>query len=205
MTVKKVMLGATLVLGLSVFSLPTLEVSADTEVEPKWLTSEEIDRKFEEINVKYGIGEEMAIEDQEFIKTYADKPMLGISGKDQIQPYKTNSFTKYRTVAGIEARTWGTASSTHGAWNNTYGANMTTQTFKGNATKLSNTVTHTAYGLVGSGGVGKVFSNSLTSSCNNRKSCKLNKTEKYGASVAYSNTVVRGTVHYPGGSFSINP
>ncbi|MFJ8219193.1 hypothetical protein [Bacillus cereus] len=36
MTVKKVMVGATLVLGLSVFSLPILEISADTEMEPKW-------------------------------------------------------------------------------------------------------------------------------------------------------------------------
>ena len=55
-------------LGLSLFSQPSLEVNADTNLERDWLTFEEIDQKFEEINGKYDIGEEMNIEDQEFVK-----------------------------------------------------------------------------------------------------------------------------------------
>ena len=43
-------------LGLSLFSQPSLEVNADTNLERDWLTFEEIDQKFEEINGKYDIG-----------------------------------------------------------------------------------------------------------------------------------------------------
>ncbi|EFI65309.1 MULTISPECIES: hypothetical protein [Bacillus cereus group] len=42
MTTKKVILGATLALGLSLFSQPSLEVNADTNLERDWLTFEEI-------------------------------------------------------------------------------------------------------------------------------------------------------------------
>jgi hypothetical protein len=205
MKTKKVILGATLALGLSLFSQPSLEANADTNSDRNWLTFEEIDQKFEEINDQYNIGEEMNIEDQEFVKKYADKPMLGISGKEQAIQYGTRSFTKYRTVAGIEGRTWGTFTVNNGLWNNSYGVNMTTQALKGSPSKISNTVTHTAYGPIGSGGVGKVFSSSLSNSCNNVKSCKFNESERYSAAVAYSNTYPRGTIYYSGGSFTINP
>lgn len=83
--------------------------------------------------------------------------MLGISGKEQAIQYGTRSFTKYRTVAGIEGRTWGTFTVNNGLWNNSYGVNMTTQALKGSPSKISNTVTHTGYGPIGTGGVGKVF------------------------------------------------
>lgn len=92
MTTKKVILGATLALGLSLFSQPSLEVNADTNLERDWLTFEEIDQKFEEINGKYDIGEEMNIEDQEFVKKYADKPMLGISGKRTSDTIRNKKF-----------------------------------------------------------------------------------------------------------------
>ncbi|MBO1628266.1 hypothetical protein [Bacillus arachidis] len=200
----KVLLGATLALGVGVFSTHPIEASASTETNFK--TKEQIDSKFLEIDAKYAIGEEMSVEDQEFVKKYADKHLSSTFKIKGDEPqYASSSFTKYRTVAGIEARTWGTVSSDHGFWNNSYGANMTTQTFSGNAYKLKNTVTHTAYGAVGSGGVGKVFSDSLSSTCNNGSSCKLNETQNYSASVAYSKTIATGTVYYPGGSFSINP
>lgn len=198
----KLLLGTTLALGIGVFTTTQpIEASANTETQFK--TKEQIDSKFLEIDSKYAIGEEMSAEDQEFVKKYADKPLLKIKG-DQPQ-YGSASFTKYRTVAGIQARTWGTVSSNHGVWSNDYGANMTTQTFSGNANKIKNTVSHTAYGVVGSGGVGKVFSDSLSSTCNNGSSCKLNEKQNYSASVAYSKTIASGTVYYPGGSFTINP
>ncbi|MDA2314395.1 MULTISPECIES: hypothetical protein [Bacillus cereus group] len=198
----KLLLGTTLAVGVGVFTtLQPIEASASTETQ--YNTKEKIESKFLEIDAKYNVGEELSAEDQDFVVKYADKPLLKI--KDPGPQYGSSSFTKYRTVAGIEARTWGTVSSNHGVWNNDYGANMTTQTFSGNANKIKNTVSHAAYGLVGSGGIGKVYSDSLSTTCDNGSSCKLNEKRDYTASVAYSKTIASGTVYYPGGSFTINP
>ncbi|MGE6963504.1 hypothetical protein ACQKIW_27030 [Bacillus thuringiensis] len=141
----KLLLGTTLALGVGVFTtIQPIEASASTET--TYNTKEKIDAKFFEIDAKYNIGEEMSAEDQEFVINYADKPLLKVKGQEP--QYGSSSFTKYRTVAGIQARTWGTVSSNHGVWNNNFSANMTTQTFSGKANKIKNTVSHAAYGLL---------------------------------------------------------
>ncbi len=38
---------------------------------------------------------------------------------------KMLAVRQYRTVGGIEARTWGTVSSNHGVWSNSFGGNVT--------------------------------------------------------------------------------
>ena len=87
--------------------------------------------------------------------------------------------------------------------NHKFGANFTTKVTKGTPTKITNSVVHAAYGVVGSGGVGLVYSKTLSTSCNKVKSCTIDESEPYSGVVAYWSTNAKATLYYSGGSLSI--
>lgn len=168
-------------------------VHAETE-----LTKEQIAQRFEEINAKYDIGEPFTPEDAEFVKKYATP-----ANTNGVSPMKTDTFYVTGSSGPISGNISGSVTANHGVMTNSWGANFTTTVTKGTPTSIKNTVSHTAYGLIGSGGIGKVYSNTLSATCKNTKSCKLADSEKYSASVAYSYTVPKGTIYYSGGSLGI--
>lgn len=66
---------------------------------------------------------------------------------------------------------------------------------------VKTTVHHHAYGLVGSGGVGKVYSGTLSTS---GMDSRLDGRKRYTGVVAYATTWFTVTVDYSGGRFIIN-
>jgi hypothetical protein len=168
------------------------EVNSSAESLQKDLTQEEIYQKLSEISDD--VGEELSFDDAEFVKLYAK------TSNSPIMPVKTATVSGSNSNSKISANLKGSVSSNHGIVNNSFGGNVTTTVTKGTPTKITTKIRHTAYGLVGSGGVGKVQDKTLTASCNSGKSCTLKQTYPYTASVAYSTTNAEATISYSGGA-----
>lgn len=202
---------AVFVCGISL--IPFNELSAKAE-SPKVanLTQEEIANKFLEIDSKYEVGEELSNEDAKFIKKYAKvaEQESVVKRKDQNGDListlgtGTNFAGRGSNPSGsIAASTIGTYTLNIGWINQSYSISMTTAMTKGSASSIKNSYTHTAYGAIGAGGVGKVYSNTDSSSCSNQ-SCYSYFSDSYSAIVAYYTTVVKSVVTYSGGSFTIS-
>lgn len=166
------------------------------------LDEEEVNEKFKEINEKYGMEEEFSKKDQAFIEMYA-KPVEEDSHK--VTPFKSKNVSNYKKVAGIQVEVAGTLNvDIQNIAKQSYGAsNLKTRTTSG-ASKVKSVTTkvhHQAYGAVGSGGVGKVYTGSITGTGKNHD---INSTKSYTANVVYANTFVETTVKYNGGTFTVN-
>lgn len=178
----------------SLFSLPILNVSAESSES----TKEEIDQRFEHISQKYNIGDELSKEDAKFVKKYA-KPV-----EKSVESQKSQSFNKTGYTPGkkIGGNIKGNVTSNLGVLKNSWGTNFLAKKVKGKTTKITASATHTAYGLIGSGGVGLVHKKTFKKTCK-KTQCRLQESEKYTASVAYSYTTAKGKFHYSSGSFSV--
>lgn len=206
---------AVFVCGVSL--IPFNELSAKAE-SPKVanLTQEEIANKFLEIDSKYGVGEELNSEDAKFIKKYAKvaekESVVKLKPEEQVNTPITTLASAGETFTGrgsnpsgtVAASTLGTYALNIGWINQSYSISMTTAMSKGTASSIKNSYTHTAYGAIGAGGVGKVYSNSDSSSCTSKSSCYSYFSDSYSAIVAYYTTVVKSVVTYSGGSFTIS-
>lgn len=164
------------------------------------LTQEEIHENFQRIDEEYDIGEEFSLKDQTFIKMYA-KPV-----DSKVSVLKSKKISGSKTQNGVTVKVSGTIKDDiQNVINQSFGAsNLKTSTTKG-ASKVSSvktTVHHNAYGLVGSGGIGKVYSGTLSTS---GKNSTLNGTKRYTAVVAYASTWATATVKHSGGTFTVNP
>ncbi|MFS0766912.1 hypothetical protein [Peribacillus phoenicis] len=119
-------------------------------------------------------------------------------------PVKTSTVSGSNFIPKISANLKGlSVSSNHGIVNNSFGGYVTTTVTKGTPTKITTKIRHTAYGLVGSGGVGKVQDKTLTASCTSGKYCTLKQTYPYTASVAYSTTYAEATISHSGGALGV--
>ncbi|TCS95778.1 hypothetical protein [Hazenella coriacea] len=179
------------------------EVTGSLEIiDGEELTPQQIEEQFKEIDAKYKIGEEFSMEDAEFVKKYAKKPGYSPEGVGNV----TRSVFGVGKGGGIRAESKGTARNNIGVINNSFGATFTTATTSGGAKVISirNEVSITAYGAVGSGGIGKVYQKTLSNTCK-KSSCTFNEYEGYSGSVAYATVYVKAVVSYSGGSFTINP
>ncbi|PDY26983.1 hypothetical protein [Bacillus thuringiensis] len=197
MKVKKFLLGMTLTLGLGIFSAPTIEANALEK--GQILTKEQISLKISEINNKYDMNEAISEEDQKFIKTYGDKLFLNEA------PFQTATpmYTNQKTVAGIETKISGDI--IYGQTPmilKSYTGRFITETFSGDATKITNNLHYGTYRLDPKEGMVKMTDGTLSTSCDNGKICEFSKTGVYAGDFA----LARGEaiVEYPGGSFSIN-
>ncbi|SMO86562.1 hypothetical protein [Melghirimyces algeriensis] len=182
---------------VSVFSGVSI-ANADTVVEEKPSIVNTVDAKMDEIDRKYKVGEMLSKEDAEFVKEHAN----GRSGGIGI--LKTNHFKRSGGISGLRVSLRGSVTANHYLATNTWGVNYTAKKTSG-AKKLKKIYMygkHTAYGIIGSGGIGKVYSNTLDVTCK-RSSCKNAQTDKYSASVAYAHTTANAKFYYSGGSFNL--
>ncbi|MCY9374792.1 hypothetical protein MOF34_06490 [Bacillus sp. T17B1] len=165
------------------------------------LTQEEVVSNIQRIDQEYEIGEAFSEKDQVFIQMYA-KPVN--DGMFSIAMSKYISGSK--SANGVTVKVSGTIKDDiQNLINQSFGAsNLKTSTTAGSSkvTSVKTAVHHNAYGLVGSGGIGKVYSGSLTTS---GKNTTLTGTKRYTAVVAYATTWCSVTVNHTGGTFTINP
>lgn len=165
------------------------------------LTEDQIIKKFEEINKKYDINESFSKSDADFIKKYA-KPAQA-PGTVTTQGYASDHFDKSGSASGISANMNGTVWSDLGWISNSYGAEFSTIVKTGHATKIENSVSITAYGLAGAGGIGKVYEDTLTSSNENQDTLYSDMSDTFTASVAYSTVIAKTTVSNEFSSFTL--
>ncbi|PFA66950.1 hypothetical protein [Bacillus cereus] len=87
--------------------------------------------------------------------------------------------------------------------NQSFGGNVKTSNTAGasKVTLVKSKITHNVYGAVGSGGIGKVYTGSLSGSGKNNT---INSTKRYTAIVAYASTCCDVTVKHSGGTFTLN-
>lgn len=174
------------------------------EKELSGLTQEEVIANFERIDQEYDIGEEFSLKDQTFVEMYATP----IPQNDDliITPLASKYVSGTRTVNGITVTVSGTIKDDiQNVINQSFGAsNLRTRTTAGSSkvSSIKTTVHHNAYGLVGSGGIGKVYSGTLSTT---GKNSTLNGTKRYTAVVAYASTWATATVKHSGGTFTVNP
>lgn len=121
----------------------------------------------------------------------------------------TTSGLKRRNVSGsksnskISAKIRGSIFSDIGVINNSFGGSVTATVTKGKPKSIDTQIRHVAFGLVGSGGVGKVQDKTLHSKCNGTKSCTNSQSHRYVASVAYATTYAEVVIKYSGGTLKV--
>lgn len=163
------------------------------------LSTEEIQANFTRIDEEYEIGEALSLKDQTFVEMYAN------SATPSIELFGSKKVSNSKTAKGITVKVSGTIKEDiQNFLNQSFGAKLKTSTTAGasKAKSVKTVVHHHAYGLVGSGGVGKVYSGTLSTS---GKNTTLDATKKYTGVVAYATTWVEVTVvHNDGSKFTIN-
>lgn len=206
---------AILILGVSLIPFNEFSAKAMSPIVSN-LTQQEIASKFLEIDSKYEVGQELSKEDAKFIKNYAKVPkqesVVKLKPEEQVNSPITTLASAGETFTGrgsnpsgsVAASTLGTYALNIGWINQRFSISMTTAMSKGTASSIKNSYTHTAYGAIGAGGVGKVYSSSDSSTCTSKSSCYSYFSDSYSAIVAYYTTVVKSVVTYSGGSFTIS-
>ena len=163
------------------------------------LTQDEVIANFERIDKEYAMEEPFSVKDQIFIEMYAKKPSA-------MTLFASKSISGSNSSNGVTVKVSGTIKDDiQNVVNQSFSAsNLKTGTTAG-ASKVSSVKTvvyHNAYGLVGSGGVGKVYSGTLSTS---GKNTTLTATKRYTAVVAYASTWCTVIVKHSGGTFTVNP
>jgi len=163
------------------------------------LTQDEVIANFERIDKEYAMEEPFSAKDQTFIEMYAKKPSA-------MTLFTSKSISGSNSSNGVTVKVSGTIKDDiQNVVNQSFSAsNLKTSTTAG-ASKVSSVKTvvyHNAYGLVGSGGVGKVYSGTLSTS---GKNTTLTATKRYTAVVAYASTWCTVIVKHSGGTFTVNP
>ncbi|MFF3022191.1 hypothetical protein ACFVRR_05935 [Gottfriedia sp. NPDC057948] len=176
------------------------------------LTPEQIEERFNLINSTYKIGEPFNKSDTDFIKNYAQ---ISVEPTIQGRSIKwvplggtvNKSFNKTKTSQGVNVNFSGKVYYTSGLLTNSYKGNIKASIASGSSKvkSMKLVTTHSAYGVVGSGGtyVGLVHDSSLSTSLTG-KSIAMDKTKKYSAALVvhtYTNAYV--TVNTTSGSFNL--
>ncbi|OMI25666.1 hypothetical protein BTA31_17765 [Bacillus haynesii] len=165
------------------------------------LSQEEIVSNFERIDREYNIGEEFSLKDQAFVEMYASP-----ANPEDVNILATKYISGSKTSNGVTVKVSGNIKDDiQNLINQSFGAsNLKTSTTAGasKVTSVKTEVFHNAYGLVGSGGVGKVYSGSISTS---GKNTTLSATKRYSAVVVYASTWCTVTVNHKGGTFTVNP
>lgn len=119
------------------------------------LSEQQIKDRFSQINSSYAVGEEFSAEDTDFVLRY------GISAKTP-SLLDSRGFTMsgsgYGTTVSVSGNVYH-----NGTFNYTYGANAwVNKTYGGTPRAMTLTVHCTSYGVVGSGGVGIIYNDSVS-------------------------------------------
>lgn len=165
------------------------------------LSPEEVVSNFERIHNEYNMEEAFTLRDQIFVEMYAKRP-----NTSEISLFASKSIYGSKSANGVTVTVSGTIKDDiQNIINQSFGASGLKTSTTAGASKVSSVKTvvyHDAYGLVGSGGVGKVYSGSISTSGLNTT---LSSTKNYTAVVAYASTWCTVTVNHSGGTFTVNP
>ncbi|MEB8805141.1 hypothetical protein P4H20_24440 [Bacillus cereus] len=173
------------------------------EVKQPTLTKDQIIERFEEINQKYPYNVEFSKEDADFVRTYATSSVFGES-KEAALARESQYFNKSGGGSGIAASMNGYMWKDIGAVDSTYGAYFSTRVNEGQAKKIVNSVTITAYGVIGKDGVGKVYSNTINDSVSNTNYLYSDLSEGFTAIALYASMYAKTTVTGQYGTFTIS-
>ncbi|KMP78190.1 hypothetical protein TU62_02010 [Bacillus cereus] len=203
---------SSLALTLGVVSFGVLSPNANAEetsntkvveVKQPTLTKDQIIERFEEINLKYPYNVEFSKEDADFVRTYAKSSVFGES-KEAALARDSQYFNKSGGGSGISASMNGYVWDQINNVNHTYGGYFSTRVNEGQAKKIVNSVTLTAYGVIGKNGIGKVFSNTISDSGENTNYLYSDISEGYTAvAVVYTSKHAKATVTGQYGTFTI--
>lgn len=165
------------------------------------LTQEQIISNLVRINKSYSVGEVLSQKDQTFVEMYATKV-----GNGDVKVARTKSVSGSGKANGVTVKVSGNLKdNVQNIINHSFGAaKMKTNTIKGasKVTSVKTVVYHNAYGLVGSGGIAKVYSGTVSTK---GKNTVLDAMKKYTGIVVYTYTWCTVTVDHTGGTFTVNP
>ncbi len=169
--------------------------------ENKNLNTQQVVERFEKINSSYDVGEPFSEKDAEFVVNYANE-------NNEARQTDTKSFDRTKEKYGVKVRLKGYVKSTVNVLNHKFGGDYSSAVLKGSHTKsLSNQVSNSAYGLVGTSGtyIGLVHKgsvgNSTTSAWKYTQPLYSNKYKEYSAAgVVYTYTNAYVTVKTNAGS-----
>lgn len=102
--------------------------------------------------------------------------------------FGTESFMKDKERDGAFYQIIGSVSANHGLVNNSFSGRFGVFSSGTIPKKIKLNLEHIGFGIIGSGGVGKVYDKTLTNTCVNKRNCNLDMSRDYSASVAYSKT-----------------
>lgn len=141
-----------------------------------------VQERLDLINSKYEVGELFNDEDEAFVKTYASQVNAVASAAAD-----TSSFEKTVSKYGTTVKAKGTIFH-KGFGSYTYGGDVSVKKIKGKTPKKYKvTISCTAYGVIGSQGVGIIYNGSTSASKKNSDTFKTSLSEGYiGAQVAWS-------------------
>ncbi|PIE91804.1 hypothetical protein CO726_30055 [Bacillus fungorum] len=203
---------SSLALTLGIVSFGVLSPNANAEetnntksvkVQKPALTKDQIIERFEEINLKYPYNVEFSKEDADFVRTYAKSTVFGESEAATLAR-DSQYFNKSGGGSGISASMNGYVWDDVNTLNHSFGGYFSTRVNEGQAKKIVNSVTITAYGVVGKNGIGKVFSNTISDSANNTNYLYSDISEGYTAvAVVYTSKHAKATVTGQYGTFTI--
>ena len=146
------------------------------------LSQSQIKERLKEINARYEVGEEFSADDAQFVKTYAAP-----ATQPAIMTVDSNStFNKTKTYGKTTVNASGSLFH-KGTFAYIYGGNVKVTTKSETTPKKIKIVIHcTSYGVVGSGGVGKIYDGKVKAAKENSKKFSTDLRGSYsGVAVTY--------------------
>ncbi|NRF90913.1 hypothetical protein HQN89_07755 [Paenibacillus frigoriresistens] len=214
---KKVFKSVLAVALLSVSVISSQAFAADQKNEPAATTvtiaatqNKDIQKKIDEINKKYAVGQEFSVEDSNFIK--ANTPAIPKVDSKTVTTFSVQTDKYYFIGDGYSSssmsnvRVSGYATVDLGVINHTVSTNFNTfDLLHRSHAKLTNSVYFTAYGIIGSGGLVKIADFNIVNECSNTDSCYQGKTQNWSGVPTNYYISPKGTVSDSGSDFDIIP
>lgn len=184
--------------------LSPIAVEAVTYNSNKNLTAAQISERFQTINTTYEIGQPFSEEDVEFIRAYANPTNQNQDNAMMRATIDTIPIDNLANANNVYGRIYGNVYLTVDGLSRSFGGNLTGTAASStqNITNLIIYVEHTAFGIIGSGGVGIVYNKTLSASSASTP-VKFNKSQPYSAAVMYSSTYCWLDVVYSNGTLSV--
>lgn len=167
------------------------------------LTSYEIDLRFQQIEEKYTVGEELSEEDANFVNQYAIRPQseLEIALQATGGSKKVNaSRTKYGVTAALTGNVWHNGTGTY-----QWGATLTGKITSGaTPKKMKVSAKVQAFGPTGSNGLSLTYTKTLSTTTKNSRTVQMSKSDSYaGLIVAYYVTSQLDVTTASGSEFTV--
>ncbi|MBM6382665.1 MAG: hypothetical protein JSY10_01545 [Paenibacillus sp.] len=161
------------------------------------LSEQDIFVELQNIDNKYEVGEVLSEEDANFIKEYA--PIRLNQEKNngiQTMAAETSLFEGYKSNSFINGGIQGFFQMSKGTINHSLRTQMTTYDRDMKIRpKITNSVTFSGYGVVGSDGlIGKIVGFTQTNSCTQTRECTMDRTTPFSGVLAYGNAAPVGQI-----------